>query len=61
MTTHDLLSHFNLTQLPFSKEIAPEHLLGLPSLERALRSTSSVSRWWVCLVESLTCTKRKME
>ena len=36
MTTHDLLSHFNLAQLPFSKEIAPGHLLVLPSRERAL-------------------------
>ena len=38
MTTQDLLSHFNLTQLPFSKEIASEQLLGLPSLERAFAS-----------------------
>ena len=38
MTTHDLLSHFSLTQLPFSKEITVEHLLGLPSLERAMSS-----------------------
>jgi type II secretory pathway predicted ATPase ExeA len=38
LTTQDLLSHFNLTQLPFSKEIASEHLLGLPSLERAFAS-----------------------
>lgn len=38
MTTQDLLSHFNLTHLPFSKEIATEQLVELPSLERALSS-----------------------
>jgi type II secretory pathway predicted ATPase ExeA len=38
MITQDLLSHFNLTQLPFSKEIAVEQLIGLPSFERALSS-----------------------
>lgn len=38
MTTRDLLSHFNLTHLPFSKEIAVENLIWLPSLERALNS-----------------------
>jgi len=36
MTTQDLLSHFNLTALPFSKEIAEEDLVQVPSLERAL-------------------------
>ena len=41
MTTHDLLSHFNLTQLPFSKEITVEHLLGLPSLERVMSSRTA--------------------
>jgi hypothetical protein len=35
MTTKDLLSHFNLTQLPFSKEIPVAQLLELPSLQRA--------------------------
>jgi type II secretory pathway predicted ATPase ExeA len=38
MTTQDLLSHFNLTQLPFSKEIAIEQLIELPSVHRALSS-----------------------
>jgi type II secretory pathway predicted ATPase ExeA len=38
MTTQDLLSHFNLTQLPFSKEIPVEQLLELPSLQRAFDS-----------------------
>ena len=38
MTTAEMLSHFNLTQLPFGKEIATEQLLGLPSLERAFSS-----------------------
>ena len=36
MTTHsDLLSHFSLTHLPFSKEIAVEQLIHLPSFEKA--------------------------
>jgi len=38
MTTQDLLSHFNLSQLPFSKEIAVEQLIELPSVQRALSS-----------------------
>ena len=38
MTTQDLLSHFNLTQLPFSKEIPVEQLLELPSLQGAFDS-----------------------
>ncbi len=38
MTTQDLLSHFNLTQLPFSKEIPVEQLLELPSLQGAFGS-----------------------
>ncbi len=38
MTTRDLLSHFNLAQLPFSKEIVVENLISLPSSERALSS-----------------------
>jgi type II secretory pathway predicted ATPase ExeA len=38
MTTKDLLSHFNLTQLPFSKEIPVAQLLELPSLQRAYSS-----------------------
>jgi len=38
MNTKDLLSHFNLTQLPFSKEIPTDQLLELPSLQRALSS-----------------------
>jgi len=38
MTIHDILSHFNLTQLPFSKEIAVDQLIRLPSLEQAVRS-----------------------
>jgi len=38
MNPQELLSHFNLTQLPFGKEIASEQLLALPSLERAFHS-----------------------
>jgi len=38
MTTQDLLSHFNLTQLPFSKEIPVQQLLELPSLQGAFDS-----------------------
>jgi type II secretory pathway predicted ATPase ExeA len=38
MTTHDLLSHFNLTALPFTKEIPTDQLIGLPSFEQALSS-----------------------
>ncbi|RKX73579.1 MAG: hypothetical protein DRP87_18670 [Spirochaetes bacterium] len=38
MTTQELLSHFNLTALPFSKEIPVEQLLKLPSLQRAFKS-----------------------
>ena len=38
MTTKELLSHFNLTQLPFSKEIPVAQLLELPSLQRAYSS-----------------------
>jgi len=40
MTTQDLLSHFNLTQLPFSKEIPVEQLLELPSLQKAFSSVN---------------------
>lgn len=38
MTNRDLLSHFNLTRLPFTKEIPVESLIGLPSVEKALHS-----------------------
>ena len=40
MTSKELLSHFNLTQLPlpFSKEIPVVQLLELPSLQRAYSS-----------------------
>ena len=38
MTTQDLLSHFNLTAFPFSKEIAVEQLLELPTLKQAFSS-----------------------
>ena len=38
MTTRDLLSHFNFTQLPFSKEIAVENLISLPSSQKAMSS-----------------------
>ena len=38
MTTQDLLSHFNLTKLPFSKEIPVQQLLELPTLQRAFSS-----------------------
>jgi len=40
MTTQDLLSHFNLTQLPFSKEIPVQQLLELPSLQKAFSSVN---------------------
>ena len=38
MKTQDLLSHFNLTRLPFSKEIPTDQLMELPSLQRAFSS-----------------------
>jgi len=38
MTNRELLSHFNLTRLPFTKEIPVESLIGLPSVEKALHS-----------------------
>lgn len=38
MTTHELLSHFNLSHLPFTKEIDADKLIGLPSFERAMSS-----------------------
>ena len=41
MNSPDLLSHFDLTPLPFTKEIPTETLLSLPSLERVeLRRTT---------------------
>jgi len=36
MNNRDLLSYFNLTSLPFTKEISTEKLLTLPSIERYL-------------------------
>ncbi|MBM4388417.1 MAG: AAA family ATPase [Deltaproteobacteria bacterium] len=40
MTTHkDLLSHFSLTRLPFSKEIPVDELIRLPSVEKAFSLT----------------------
>ena len=36
MNNRDLLSYFNLTQIPFSKEIPTEQLQALPSLQRHL-------------------------
>jgi len=38
MTNRDLLSHFNLHSLPFTKEIAVDSLIELPSVEKALQS-----------------------
>jgi len=38
MTNRDLLSHFNLTTLPFTKEIQVDSLIGLPSADKALQS-----------------------
>lgn len=38
MRSHDILSHFNLTHPPFTKEIPVDKLLKLPSLERAFDS-----------------------
>ena len=38
MTNRDLLSHFNLTKLPFTKEIPVESLLELPAVNNALHS-----------------------
>lgn len=38
MTNRDLLSHFNLTSLPFTKEVPIESLIGLPSAQKALQS-----------------------
>ena len=39
MNNKDMLSYFNLTAMPFSKEIAVEKLLLLPSVERNLAAT----------------------
>ena len=36
MTNRDLLSHFNLTGLPFTKEVPVESLIGLPSAQKTL-------------------------
>lgn len=36
MKPQETLSYFNLTSLPFTKELATEHLLLLPSIERSL-------------------------
>jgi general secretion pathway protein A len=36
MNNRDMLSYFNLTQIPFSKEIPTEQLQALPSLQRHL-------------------------
>ena len=36
MNNRDMLSYFNLTDLPFSKEIRTDKLLLLPSVERNL-------------------------
>ena len=36
MNNRDMLSYFNLTQIPFSKEIPTEQLQQLPSLQRHL-------------------------
>ena len=38
MTNRDLLSHFNLTGLPFTKEVPVESLIGLPSAQKTLQS-----------------------
>jgi type II secretory pathway predicted ATPase ExeA len=38
MTTHELLSHFTLTRLPFTKEIDVDQLIDLPSFDRAMSS-----------------------
>ena len=39
MNNRDMLSYFNLTALPFSKEIAADKLLLLPSIERHLAAS----------------------
>lgn len=36
--TRDMLSHFNLSGQPFTKEIATDKLLALPSINRALKT-----------------------
>ena len=38
MTNRDILSHFNLTGLPFTKELPVEALIGLPSVQKSIQS-----------------------